>query len=82
MNYRNEAPVVYTSIMEHWVIVGGGEEPLSRGYGRRLMFEGHVFESQHHILDGHFLHLFVVKIVLFVSKDRKSTKKKPGIAIF
>ena len=46
------------------------------------MFESNVFESQHHILDGHFLHLFVVKIVLFVSKDRKSTKKKPGIAIF
>ena len=25
--------------------------------------KGHVFESQHHILDGH---LFVVKIVIFV----------------
>ena len=24
------------------------------------------FESRHHILDGHFLHLFVVKIVMCV----------------
>ena len=50
-----------------------GDDSYSKGCG---------FKSQHHILDGHFLHLFVVKIVLFVSKDRKSTKKKPGIAIF
>ena len=28
--------------------------------------EGCGFESQHQILDGHFLHLFVVKIVTFV----------------
>ena len=26
--------------------------------------EGHGFESQHRILDGHFSHLFVVKIVM------------------
>ena len=44
-------------------------------YGRSpgLVFMGddscskdHVFESRRHILDGHFSHLFVVKIVLFV----------------
>ena len=28
--------------------------------------EGHGFESQHHILDGHFSHIFVVKIVMCV----------------
>ena len=28
--------------------------------------EGHGFESQHSILDGHFSHVFVVKIVMFV----------------
>ena len=27
--------------------------------------EGGGFESRHHLLDGHFSHLFVVKIVLF-----------------
>ena len=27
--------------------------------------EGCGFESQHHILDGHFSHLFAVKILLF-----------------
>ena len=35
-------------------------------------FEGHGFESQHHILDGYFSHIFVVKIVMmFGLKDRK-----------
>ena len=28
--------------------------------------EGRGFESQHHLLDGHFSHLFVVKMVMFV----------------
>ena len=28
--------------------------------------EGRGFESQHHILDGYFSHIFVVKIVMFV----------------
>ena len=27
--------------------------------------EGNGFESQHHILDGHFSYLFVVRIVMF-----------------
>ena len=30
--------------------------------------EGRGFESQHHILDGYFSHLFVVKIVMFFLK--------------
>ena len=29
-------------------------------------FEDGAFESQHHILDGHFAHTLVVKIVMFV----------------
>ena len=28
--------------------------------------EGHGFKSQHHILDVHFSHIFVVKIVMIV----------------
>ena len=28
--------------------------------------KGHEFEFQHHILDGNFPHLFVVRIVMFV----------------
>ena len=34
--------------------------------GGDLCSEGRDFESQHHILDGHFSHLFVVKILMFV----------------
>ena len=29
-------------------------------------FKGYEFKSRHSILDGHFLHLFVVKIVICV----------------
>ena len=32
--------------------------------------KGHEFESCHYILDGHFSHLFVVKIVMSVGKDK------------
>ena len=34
--------------------------------GRDSRSEGCGFESRHHILDGHFSHIFVVKIVMFV----------------
>ena len=32
--------------------------------GRDSRSEGREFESQHHILDAHFSHIFVVKIVM------------------
>ena len=31
--------------------------------GRDSRSEGHGFESRHRILDGHFPHIFVVKII-------------------
>ena len=34
--------------------------------GENSCSEGHGFESQHHILDGHFFTFFVVKIEMFV----------------
>ena len=34
--------------------------------GRDSRSEGRGFKSQHCILDGHFSHIFVVKIVMFV----------------
>ena len=45
--------------------------------------DGHGFESQHRILDGHFLHWFVVKIVsLFVEKTKINKKRGRGMAHF
>ena len=38
--------------------------------------EGCKFESQHHILDGHFSHLFDVRIVMFVQKRPKINEKE------
>ena len=37
--------------------------------------KGREFESQHHILDGHFSHLFVVRIITFVCKDENKRKR-------
>ena len=42
----------------------------------------HGFESQHHILDRHFLHEFAVKIVMFVRKDENKRKTVWGWPIF
>ena len=50
------------------VVVMGGDS-CSRGCG---------FEFQHPILDGHFSHWFVVKIVIFVWKHENKTKKSRG----
>ena len=44
--------------------------------------EGHEFESQHYILDGHFSHIFVVRIVMFVLKDKNNRKRGRGWSIF
>ena len=42
--------------------------------------KGHGLESQHCILDGHFSHLFVVKLLCLF--ERKYIKKRPGMAHF
>ena len=34
--------------------------------GETHVFEGRGFTSQYFILDGHFSHIFVVKIIMFV----------------
>ena len=43
--------------------------------------EGRGFESQHHILVGHFSQIFVVKIVTFVWKDETKWKRRRGLPI-
>ena len=49
---------------KHNGISGGSPGPVVMGDD--LCTRGRGFESQHRILDGHFSHIFVVKIVLFV----------------
>ena len=45
--------------------------------------EGCGFESQHSILDGHFSHMFVVKICNdFCLKKAKINEKETGMAQF
>ena len=46
------------------VVMGGGS-----------CSKGREFKSQHRILDGHFSHLFVVKIVMCVWKDEKTIRE-------
>ena len=47
--------------------MGMGGDSCSKGCG---------FESKHHILDGHFSHIFVVKIEMFVWKDENKKQKR------
>ena len=44
--------------------------------------KGHRFESQHHLLDGHFFTFVVVKIIKFVWKDENKRKRVRGWPIF
>ena len=43
---------------------------------------GREFESRHRILDGHFSHLFVAKIVICVGEDKNKRKRGRGWSIF
>ena len=43
--------------------------------------DGHEFESQHHILDGHFSHLFALKFVMLFEKT-KINEKEEGVGPF
>ena len=54
----------------------------SGGYGMRPWARSRGFESQQWILDGHFSHIFVVKIILFVWKDWNKRKRGRGWSIF
>ena len=47
-----------------------------------VVMEGFWFESWHCILDGHFSHLFVVKIVIFDWNDENKWKRSWGWPIF
>ena len=51
--------------------IKNGRSPGLVVMGRDSRSKGRGFESRHRILDGHFSHIFVVKIVMFVWKDRK-----------
>ena len=55
-----------------------GREPCSSGYGMRCT-EGHGFESLHCILDGHFSHIFVVKIVMFEKTKFNEKEAEDGL---
>ena len=44
--------------------------------------EGRLFKSQHHILDGHFPHIFVVKICNVCLKRLKINEKEAGVGPF
>ena len=58
-----------------WLQIRYVEEPWSSGYGGGSCLEGREFESQNHILNEHFSHLFVLRIVMFVWKDENKQKE-------
>ena len=50
--------------------------------GRDSCSEGCGFKSRHRILDGHFSHIFVVKIVNVCLKRPKINEKEAGVGPF
>ena len=50
--------------------------------GRDSHSKGRGFDSWHHILDGHFSHLCVVKICNFCLKRTKNKRKEAGVGPF
>ena len=66
--------------MKLWYLQGGS--PGLVVMGGDSCSKGREFESGHRILNGPFLHLFVVKIVMCVWKDENEWKKRPGLAHF
>ena len=52
-----------------------GESPGLVVIGGGSCSKGHEFESRHHILDGYFSHLFVVRIVMFFVKTKINEKE-------
>ena len=50
--------------------------------GRDSRSKGCGFVSRHHILDGHFSHLFVVKKFNVCLKRPKINKKEAGVGAF
>ena len=50
--------------------------------GRDSCSKGCGFESRLHILDGHFSHIFVVKICNVCLKRPKINKKEAGVGPF
>ena len=50
--------------------------------GRDSRSKGRGFKSRHCILDGHFSHIIVVKIVMFVWKRPKINEKEAGVGPF
>ena len=50
--------------------------------GRDSRSEGRGFESRHRILDGHFSHIFVVKLYCLFEKTENKPKRGRGWTIF
>ena len=55
-----------------------GQEHCSSGMGGDSCSEGHGLESQHHLLDGHFLHLSVLREVEKMGYKKIFTRTRIG----
>ena len=81
-NFNSLLKTVWLISFAHQIIIYKGGSPGLVVLGEDSCSKGHELESQHHILDGHFSHLFVVKIVMCVWKDENKLKRRPGLALF
>ena len=61
--------------MTHFNLMWVGGSPGLVVMGGESCSEGRGFKSQNCLLDGHFFTYIVVKIVMFVWKDKKTIKE-------
>ena len=66
--HKNKQQTIQTMVGSSGLVVMGGG----------LRSEGGEFKSLHHVLDGHFSLLFVVRILMFVWKDESKQKRGRG----
>ena len=75
---------MFTTLTNQWLIKQRasnnwmGVSPGLVVMGGDSCSKGREFESGHHIMDGHFSHLFVVKIVMFVWRNETKWKRGQG----
>ena len=62
LRFENFIELIHLEMQPNYISQGGS--PGLVVMGGDSCSEGRGFESQHRILDGHFSHLFVVKIVM------------------
>ena len=82
LNIKNCNYVTIKECFEISIKVNMGRSPGLVVMGGDSRSKGHGFKSRHRIVDGHFSHIFVVKICNVCLKRPKINEKDAGVGQF